>query len=74
MVNLFKNAEFYVTNAKNDNRQYRCTSPGVQVPNKISTVVDSMRFIREGTVQVPNKISTVVDLAKLIRQQCLGTE
>lgn len=29
MVNLFKNAEFYVTNAKNDNRQYRCTSLGV---------------------------------------------
>lgn len=29
MVHLFKNAKMYVTHAKNDSRQYRCTSLGV---------------------------------------------
>ena len=46
----------------------------VQVPNKISTVVDLLWDFLSLTVQVPNKISTVVDIRYVILYSCLGTE
>ena len=46
----------------------------VQVPNKISTVVDKMKNEVADGVQVPNKISTVVDVEAELKTSCLGTE